>query len=262
MQGNLLHNSQSEEAIDRIRYFATEPPVFVAFSGGKDSAVVLDLAHRSGIIFIPFQNVTGLDDPAVVRFIRQDARIKMFSPPKSLTDLAVSYGCLPTHKYRWCCRELKERMPSCGLVLTGIRAQESTRRAGRRMVETCRRYPRKHYLHPIIDWTTADVWTYVHDRDLPVAPLYKTPSDRIGCVLCPLTRLLPEDLQRYPHIANKWLRAAEAAYATSPRLQAAFPHLADYWHWWLDRYAPWPKPNDPFPDEHELPNLCPQGIEL
>lgn len=45
-------------AIERIKTFEPEEGYYVAFSGGKDSQVVLDLVERSGVKFDAHMNLT------------------------------------------------------------------------------------------------------------------------------------------------------------------------------------------------------------
>lgn len=50
-----------------------EPPegYFVGFSGGKDSIVTLELVKRSGVKYKAYYSCTGIDEPSVVRFIKE-----------------------------------------------------------------------------------------------------------------------------------------------------------------------------------------------
>lgn len=47
-----------------------EDGYFVGFSGGKDSQVLLDLVKRAGVKYKAHYNVTTIDPPENVRFIR------------------------------------------------------------------------------------------------------------------------------------------------------------------------------------------------
>ena len=59
-------------AIDRLREFEPEDGYYVAFSGGKDSQVVLDLVRRSDVKYDAHYNWTTVDPPELARFIKRE----------------------------------------------------------------------------------------------------------------------------------------------------------------------------------------------
>ena len=61
-----------QTAIDRLRAFEPKDrPYWLAFSGGKDSCVILELAKMAGVNFEAHYNVTSVDPPELVRFIKK-----------------------------------------------------------------------------------------------------------------------------------------------------------------------------------------------
>jgi len=67
--GQLFGKVNDEIAIERIKSFEPPEGYYVAFSGGKDSIVVLDLVKRAGVKYDAYYHVTGIDPPELVHFI-------------------------------------------------------------------------------------------------------------------------------------------------------------------------------------------------
>jgi phosphoadenosine phosphosulfate reductase len=227
-------------AIKRLQ--AYEPPegYWLAFSGGKDSQVLLDLAKRAGVQYEAHMALTTVDPPELLRFVRRVyPDVSLDKPEKSMYRLIIDHGTPPTRIARYCCEELKERGGEGRMVLTGVRWAESAKRATRKMTELCYK-ARKNYLHPIIDWTDEQVWAY-HAAYIPEhCQLYDEGQTRVGCVLCPMTRRVAEEEARWPGIAAMYRAACEAAWqrrnARGDKMM--WTSGADMYQWWIGRDTP------------------------
>jgi len=205
-------------AVERIRHFRPQNglPYIVAFSGGKDSVAVLRLTQLAGVDFTAIYNITTVDPPELVRFIRQQyPEVHRVKPPYSMFQGILRHG-YPTRVKRWCCREFKERSgdQQGHTVITGVRWAESARRRHKHGIVTSMTH--KTLLNPIVDWSDADVWEFIKSEDIPYCRLYDEGWRRIGCILCPFTRSWQAEADRWPGMFRAWQRAFQALWDTAP----------------------------------------------
>jgi phosphoadenosine phosphosulfate reductase len=215
-----------------------EPPdgYYLAFSGGKDSQCIYHLAVAAGVRFDAHFSVTTVDPPELLRFIKDNyPDVAWERPEKSMFRLIVQNG-MPTRLHRFCCRALKENGGDARLVLTGVRWAESVARSRRTMVGQCDLGKGKTYLHAIIDWSDADVWSYHASMGIPHCQLYDEGWRRVGCVMCPMkNKQRLQDAERWPRIAHMYRQAAGRFYE-----RRAATGKTEPWHsgqevydWWL-----------------------------
>jgi len=247
---DLFGKTAADYSVEILRTFEPPEGYYLAFSGGKDSIVLKAMADLAGVRYDAHYHTTCCDPPEVVQFIRQHhPDVERSVPPKTMWQLIVDKGMLPTRTARWCCSELKERGGEGRIVLTGVRSEESLRRANRKIVEVCYKNPSKRFVHAIKHWTSSDVWNYIRGAHLPDPSLYDEPGiTRVGCVLCPFSRAVAFDIARWPKGAAAWKRAAfrgwEANRLKGRSIPRLFANPEAYWAWWLDRDAPSPGPEE------------------
>ena len=120
--------------IIRLGALSTEP-LYVCYSGGKDSKVLRRLMEMSGVAHELHYNLTTVDIPSVVREILDDKEVTVDKArypdgkQKTMWNLIVKKRIPPTRICRYCCAELKEASGTGRICVTGVRAAESTRRA-------------------------------------------------------------------------------------------------------------------------------------
>ena len=210
-----------------------EDGFWLAFSGGKDSQALYHVAQMAGVRFKAHMNLTSVDPPEVIRFVkRQYPDVELIKPRMSIFEMAKKKRMLPTRKFRWCCAEYKEINGAGKVTLIGIRKQESARRSKRNEVElgnhkfsgnfdqwneheekmvTCVGGKDKILVSPIIYWTERDVWEFLNENGIPHCELYDQGYTRIGCICCPMsnTRQKWKDVERWPHVKRNWLKTIQ-----------------------------------------------------
>lgn len=132
-----FHDRLIESSIDTLRMFDPGEwwrsradwycsPYWGCFSGGKDSIVIKELARLAGVPVEWHYNVTTIDPPELVQFIRQHHPDVIFERPKRGCYAAVASRGMPTRQCRWCCDEFKEsRAPRGTRLILGVRNAES-----------------------------------------------------------------------------------------------------------------------------------------
>ena len=155
--------------------------ITIAYSGGKDSDVILELAKMAGIPFRAVYHSTTINPPGTIKHV-YDNNVSITRPNKTFFSLMRENG-FPSRYKRWCCRLLKEFYDG-DIVVQGIRASESKKRAKKyKEPEQCRVYDKKHksrvYM-PILYWTDEDIKEFVTERGIKCHPLYY----RGGAIRC------------------------------------------------------------------------------
>lgn len=231
---DLFGNDKVKNAIELLKYFEPkDKPYYLAFSGGKDSIVIHELARMSGVKFQAHYNHTTVDHPEVVRFIRTEyPQCVRHYPKESMWDLIIRNGTPPTMLMRYCCRELKEGSGAGEFTILGIRRAESNRRSKREFIEvaegqkpveevmrmndntekrtaleTCYAH-NKRIINPILDWSDADVWQFIKSKGLKYPSLYDKGWKRLGCIGCPMSNNYI-DLEKYPKYKAQYIRTFE-----------------------------------------------------
>lgn len=224
-------------------------PLIVCHSGGKDSAVITELAKRTAIPFEVVNSHTTVDAPETVRFIRSEfqkfeeegIKCKILFPKykgkrTSMWALIPIKLMPPMPQMRYCCDVLKENNEETKnrMIVTGVRWAESRKRKAnrgiyetlstqskekikltndnddkRQLFENCK-LKAKRVVNPIVDWEDSDVWNFIYSEKLSVNPLYQCGWSRIGCIGCPLARKYREfEFRQYPRYKTLYIKAFE-----------------------------------------------------
>ena len=124
-----MNKEKETRAIQYLRSFEPEDePYYLCYSGGKDSDVIRILASLAGVKHEIHHNLTTVDAPETVRYIKSIPDIIIDRPPLTMWQLIVKKLMPPTRIVRYCCEHLKERGGQGRLKITGVRWAESHNR--------------------------------------------------------------------------------------------------------------------------------------
>lgn len=206
-----LMKSLEQKAISFIReqhdkYKSARYSFVCAFSGGKDSIVLLDLCAKAlapNEFVVIFSN-TGMELSATYAAVEKakshwpDLR---FYEAKSHLDPCDSWREFgpPAAKNRWCCavhksvptilklREITGNFNSKAVVYDGVRAEESARRAKYDEISIGAKNINQINCSPIHKWNNAEVYCYILKNRLMMNDAYRKGLFRVGCMVCPMS---------------------------------------------------------------------------
>lgn len=188
----------------------------LAYSGGKDSDVLLWLAGMSNVSFRVVHKCTTIDPPGTLKHVIDAApNATILRPAMSFFQLIRKKG-LPTMFRRFCCAYLKEYYTN-KYVMIGVRRSESVKRSIRyKEPERCRVYKKNQkqvQILPLLDFTDADIETIITNERLKVHNIYYNEEGqfnvkcRLGCIGCPLqSDRGKSNFIKYPKFLKLWYR--------------------------------------------------------
>lgn len=200
--------AETREVIKHHFWEFPDNNVAVAFSGGKDSEVVLWLCLQVNPNVPVVFNNTGVEYPETVNFVAMLAEqwslnLTVTHTQKSFWDCVEQYGFPQGTKRKglkfknnrpYCCYWLKEKpmfraMRENGWLgyFTGETAIESyNRMIWAKKKGTCIHLKKEGVckIKPILWWTEEETWQFIRANNLPVNEAYLKGCRRVGCMPC------------------------------------------------------------------------------
>ncbi len=179
----------------------------VAFSGGKDSIVLLDLVKNAlpKSDFVVVFGDTGMEFPDtydVIDTIEAQCREEEIEFYRAASHLKPEESWKlfgpPSRVLRWCCfvhksapqalklREVLGKDDYVGMDFVGVRAHESVTRANYDYENYGKKQKGQYSHNSILEWTSAEIWLYIYAHHLVINETYKKGNSRAGCLFCPM----------------------------------------------------------------------------
>ena len=200
---------------------------YVAFSGGKDSVVALDIVQRAlphNEFKVVFGN-TDMEFPTTTELVQKlsrkcsDEGIEFLEAASNMTS-KESWNIFgpPARKVRWCCtvhktapviNMLSDKFANGKLrcvMITGVRGDESVSRSEYDEMSMGKKMAGQYSFHPILEWSSAEIYLYIYSQGLLLNDAYKYGFNRVGCIMCPNSSEKHEYIKRqcFPELVDEY----------------------------------------------------------
>ena len=168
--------------------------VAISSAFGVEGMALIDMASRLKVNFRLFTVDTEFLFPETYRLMdrieeRYGITIEKVLPVQSPEEQERTQGAaLWTRNPDLCCQlrkvePLRRKLGELNAWITSIRRDQTSARSTARRVEWDEKFGLVK-VNPIVDWSSKQVWRYIHDHDVPYNELHDQDYPSIGCTHC------------------------------------------------------------------------------
>ncbi|MCC8015066.1 MAG: phosphoadenosine phosphosulfate reductase family protein [Eubacterium sp.] len=188
---------------------------YIAFSGGKDSVVLLNICDEVLPPDVPvIFSDTDMEFPDTYEVWN---KIQKIFPNRTFISAKADVKALenwklfgpPSRTIRWCCSihkstpaliKLKQMTAKTSIrvmAFVGVRGEESISRSFYEDSNNGIKNASQMNRMPLLDWGAHEIWLYIFANNLIINKAYRWGLPRIGCVMC------PESSEKYVWLVDK-----------------------------------------------------------
>ena len=178
--------SPAESLTETLRQAAAHERLVLLCSFQKEESVILDEL----LALAPHVRVVTIDTG--VLFEETLATWRAFEGRFGVEiEVQEAFGTPPWTGPEHCCgtqkvAALERALSGADAWITGLRREQGPSRADTQLVEVDDKRGAIAKYNPLALWTERDLWTRIHERDLPYHPLHDQGYESIGCAPCTL----------------------------------------------------------------------------
>ncbi|MCH7494144.1 phosphoadenylyl-sulfate reductase, partial [bacterium] len=185
-----------------------QPRLALSSSFGAEDVALIDMMWRINpkarvftldTLRLPTETYTLMDQ---IR-LRYDLKLEVMYPDMDrVRPMVEEHGFNLFYKAvemrQLCCgirkvEPLERAMSDLDAWITGLRRDQVTTRAGVQRVEIDEAHGDRIKINPLADWSSEQVWEYIHEHQVPYNELHDKDYPSIGCAPCTRAVLVGED---------------------------------------------------------------------